>query len=61
MRESCQLCTCMVVHDVCDANHVPLFPDRLCQVPHIHPCVILSRWGEIWVQLQLVSNRVAGT
>lgn len=55
------LCTCMVVDDVCDASHVPILPDLLCQVPHIFPCVILSRRGEIWVQLQLVSNRVAWT
>lgn len=61
MRQSMQFCTCMVVHDICDANHVPLFHDLLGQVSHIHPCVILSRRGEIWVQLQLVSNRVAGT
>lgn len=42
--------TCVVVHHICDANHIPLFLKFLRQVAHIHPGVVLSRWGEIGVQ-----------
>lgn len=50
----------MVVDHVSDADHVPLFLQFLHQVAHIHPGVVLPFSRELWVELQLVGQRIAG-
>lgn len=59
MLKTQQKRTCVVVHHICDAKHAPLFLNFLCQVAHIHPSVVLARWREIRVQLQLISYGIA--
>lgn len=50
----------MVVNDISDAKHVPLVLHLLHQVAYIAPVVVLARRREVRVQLQLISQRVAG-
>lgn len=55
-----QSLTCVVVHHVCDTQHVPLGPQLLHQGGHVGPGVALPLRTELWVKGELVGQGVTG-
>lgn len=60
--EKCKRClethTRVIVNHIRDAKHIPLILHFLQQVGNICPGVGLTGRGEVWVELQLISQRV---
>lgn len=50
----------MVIHHICDAQHVPFCLQLVHQRSHICPAIALTLWTELWVKGQLVSQRITG-
>lgn len=48
----------MIVNHIRNAKHIPLILHFLHQVANICPGVSLSGRGEVWVERQLISQRV---
>lgn len=55
-----QSLTCVVVHHVCDTQHVPVGPQLLHQGGHVGPGVALPLGTELWVKGELVGQGVTG-